>query len=471
MKRLAKYQAQHADIRAKIEALLAAAEANDDARFTEAQQAELTSLKAKLVGLDTLIGEEKALIEAERHAPAISRAGPDAGPVTVTSRGATDPACGFQSHRDFLMAVVDAADVTERAAVSDERLRPLAVVEDEKKGRGALAFALPSAFGPPRPRAAVGSDEQGAYSDTYGGFSVVSTRLAPRPLIGFEGDPTAGRVEDIPMMSPSVEMEAATDKNHTTSVSAGLTISRRPETGTMSSSRAAMEMITLKAAGSYGLSFVSEELLADSPISWIARISNGFNQQWAAFTLNERLRGLGGSQRLGVLTALAAGGLGPTLSIAKETGQAADTLVYLNVIKMRARCWGYSNAIWIANHDCYPQLAVLAIPVGVGGQLVYQQSLVGDRPDMLLGRPIFYSEYASTIGDQGDLLLGNWSQYLDGVYQPIQFAESIHVRFLTNERALRFTRRDCGAPSWRVPLMPNKSTSTLSPFVTLDARA
>ena len=35
-----------------------------------------------------------------------------------------------------------------------------------------------------------------------------------------------------------------------------------------------------------------------------------------------------------------------------------------------------------------------------------------DVPDTLLGRPIFFTEYAKTLGDEGDLILAVWSQYL-----------------------------------------------------------
>jgi hypothetical protein len=89
---------------------------------------------------------------------------------------------------------------------------------------------------------------------------------------------------------------------------------------------------------------------------------------------------------------------------------------------------------------------------------------------MLLGRPIFYSEYASTIGDPGDLILGNWSQYLDGLYQPLQSAESVHVRFVEHERTFKFWVRNAGAPWWRSALTPAESTTTLSPFVVIEDR-
>lgn len=375
---------------------------------------------------------------------------------------------GFANHQELLLAVIENAGARSAAEVTDDRLKGLAIADDSKGAPNGVAFALPFGFGP---KAAAGSDEHGVYDNRYGGFSVSAVKGAPRPVIGFEGDPTSGRTENIPMAAPTVEMDAIVDKNHQTSVAGGLTFTRRAETVALTSSRQEMEKITLKATSLWGLAFITEELLADSPVSFVARISNGFGSQYAAHKFNEKLRGSGVGAPLGVLAALASSSSGPTISIAKENAQAADSFDYRNVINMRARCWGYGNAIWLANHDCYPKLAPLAIPVGVGGQLIYQQSLVEDRPDMLLGRPIFYTEYANTVGDQGDLILGNWSQFMEGLYQPIQSAESIHVRFLNNERAIRFSERSAGAPSWKCALTPNKSSATLSPFVVLDARA
>jgi len=377
---------------------------------------------------------------------------------------------GFNSHQEMLLAVVENAGARDRSELSDDRLKVLAVADDgDGKVSGAgLAYMLPVAFGP---RAAAGYDEQGEYDNRYGGFSVDSVRGAERPLIGFEGDPSEGLCEVVPMDAPIVKLDAANDKNHTTSVTGGLTVGRRAEVQAMTSSRMEMEQLEFKASPTYGLSFATEELLEDSARSWISRLTNGFGLAFREFKFNEKLRGPGGNARLGILTALASTSLGPTISIAKETGQGADTIKSENVLKMRERAWGYSRCIWIANHDCYTQLAKLQIATGVSAQLVYQNSVSPDRPDMLLGRPIFYSEHANTVGDQGDLILANWTQYGDGEYRPLQSAESIHVRFSNHERAMKFWKRDCGMPFWRVPLTPKRSSATLSPFVVIDARA
>lgn len=433
----------------------------------DAQKAAQERVKAQAELIEA--EEQKLSLEASDSA---KRAAAGEGRVEVKAPNSDkDPARGFSSHRDFLMSVMANRGMTSRELVSDDRLKPLAVYDREDKASGGeLAFMLPSAFTPASMRAAAGSDEQGEYDERYGGFTVPKGRLNTLLSVGFEGDPTAGMTQSVPMSVPSIEIPALTDRDHTTSVVGGFTVARRAETAAAAASRVSGEMVNLKASSLFGLAYATEELLTDSPISFAALIDARFRVQFGAHMLNEKIRGLGGNEYLGILKALAASSLGPTISIAKETGQVADTIVSQNVIKMRARCWGYGSAIWLANQDAYPQLATMSITVGTGGQLVYQQSVVSDRPDMLLGRPIYYTEYASTIGDQGDLILANLSQFLEGVYQPIQGAESMHVRFVNHERAFKFWTRNAGAPWWRGALTPAKSTATLSPFVVLDAR-
>lgn len=433
----------------------------------------------RLAHADSEIAIEEKLLDRERTygsaAPAREAARnpvPGSGPQAKVEapNSDKDPRRGFVSHREFLMTAMANAGLRDRGQVQDERLKPLAVFDkDDKQAAGELAFMLPVAFTPRSILATAGSDEQGEYDDRYGGFSVPSSRASGVLQVGFEGDPTAGLTQNIPMQAPSVEIMARTDKDHTSSVVGGFTVTRKPETVAATSSRMQLEMVTLKASSLFGLGYASEELLADSPLSFAAIIDTGFRTQFGAHVLNEKLRGKGGNEYLGVLTALSASSLGPTLSIEKESGQVADTIVAMNVIKARARCWGYEQAIWIANHDTFPQLATMSLTVGTAGVLLYSQPNA-DRPQMLLGRPLYFSEYASKLGDRGDIILANFSQFLEGIYQPLQSAESVHVRFVNHERTFKLWLRNAGAPWWRSALTPNKSSDTLSPFVVLDAR-
>ena len=429
-----------------------AAAKSEDRTLTAEERAADDAYNTRLAVLDEDITLEETKLNRERMiaaAPSVSVGAP---------RVEHDPKRGFADHIEFFTSVMTTPDARAAADIPDERLRTLAVPDE----RGQLAFMLPRGFGL---RATVGSDEQGEYSDTYGGFAVPKTRAPGFLQVGFEGDPTAGLTQNVPMASPSVEIMARTDKDHSSSVSGGFTVARRSETQAFSASRMELEMVELKATSLVGAAYATEEILADSPQSFAALIDAGFRTQMGAHILNEKLRGLGGAQYSGVL------GAPCEVHITKETNQAADTINYDNILKMRARCWGYGQAVWIANHDTLPQLAKMSLAVGTGGSAVFVPGQFGSTPDVILGRPILFSEYAATLGDYGDIMLVNWSQYLEGTYQPIQSAESIHVRFLYHERTFKLWTRNCGAPWWRSALTVAKGSNSLSPIVSLNERA
>ncbi len=344
-----------------------------------------------------------------------------------------DPRKGFKTPRHFLQTVMDVAN----GAKAPENLRILATI---------------------------GSDEQGAYSDPYGGFLVPESFTPNMLRIEPEGDPMAGRTTMVPMATPSITWPVRVDKNHTSSVSGGLTVSRRAETAAASSSRMQLEKLNLNAASLFGLAYATEEILADSAISFISMLAQGFSDEFTSHMIDERLNGTGVGEHMGINNS------GALITVNKETGQAADTILETNIIKMRARCWGYDKAIWLANHDCLLQLMQMNAEVGVGGTRVWQPSAREDHPDILFGRPLFFTEYTNTVGDAGDIILANWSQYLEGILQPLQSAESIHVRFVNHERAFKFWLRNAGAPWWNAALTPKKSSTTLSPFIRLQAR-
>ena len=136
---------------------------------------------------------------------------------------------------------------------------------------------------------------------------------------------------------------------------------------------------------------------------------------------------------------------------------------------MRARAYNYGNSIWIANHDTLVTLMGIYIPFStISAQPLFSPGNGTDKPDTLLGRPIYFSEYASTLADSGDLILADFSQYLEGSYQGMQSASSMHVRFLNHENAFKFWERCDGKSWWRSALTPQNGAATLSPFVVLD---
>lgn len=415
-----------------------------DARaMSDDERTRFDALKAEAAQVRELIEQAELAAEDLRRMPvasdpdaaAAAAARAAAGLPSVTAgrvRAEEDPKRGYRSSAEFYADVMAAA----RTGRVSERLRPLA---------------------------AQGSDEQGTHSDAHGGF-LQPTAFSPSVLmVRPDADPTIGLTMSMPMSAPTIELVARVDKNHATSVSGGFTVSRRPETVSGTASRTQIEKIRLSAMELFGLCHVSETLITDSPRSAMALVEAGYRDEFPAKMFREKLTGTGAGEFLGVLNA-------PCLiTVSKQNGQAADTILKENIDNMRTRCWGYGQAIWLAIHDALPQLKSLKQDIGTGGAPVPYYTQDANGQAYLDGRPLFFTEEASALGDAGDLILGNWSQYLEATYEGLQQAESIHVRFDARERTFRFYLRNDGQPWWRSALTP-RNGSTLSPFVTLEAR-
>ena len=463
--RIKQLRKRHADLRKDLADLSDTLAKEERTKMSDEEHARVTAANQELVTLEEDIRLEDARLERERRwepadpnpdgadpdGAAQVQANRDAGlqPVaTVHNRAVDDPMRGFKSPRDFMTAVMRAGGVEGQAARVDERLKPLKV-------QGTQLDKL----------AAAGSDEQSGNDGAFGGFWV-PVGMSPDMLeTAPEDDPTAALITQMPMDNPIVSINARTDKTHTTSVSGGLTVSRKRQTAAGSSSRMEFEQVTLRANSLFGLAYGTEEILTDSPRSFAAILSAGFTQEFGSHMLEERLRGTGGGEPMGILKSPA------LVSVAKESAQTADTIVGANVLNMRARCWRYSRAIWLANHDTLPQLATANVAGTNSDVFLFSPARSVDVPDTLLGRPIVFTEYAETLGDKGDLILAVWSEYLWGTYQPMQSAESIHVRFVEHERAFKFWMRNDGQPWWRSAITPRKGANSLSAYVTLAARA
>jgi len=450
MKRSAKFLRERAEIMQRLEAMSAAAEDRPGGRLSVEQQQEWDRLKARIPTLDAQIREADELDDIERAQPARPIAG-----ARVHERRDDDARRVFTSAGAFLTAVVEASTKPDGP---DERLRSLAVSD-----KGGVAFQVPTAFHPGI-RAAVGSDEHSLSQLGYGGALAPSVQLPQFLTVQPEPDPTIGRVTPVPMLANQVKIPARTDKDHSTSVSGGITMSRVSELEDPGSVRMQTEKIILTASTLAGYAFVSWELLQDSRPAFEAVIGQAFRDAYGFTKLREKVRGIGGDEYQGVI------GADCTVSVTRTT---AGTVKGRDLANMSARCWGYENSIWIANHDVKPKL--IEAHIGVPSEAtptnilaIYQSSLQPGMPDMLLGQPIYYREVASTLGASGDIVLGNWSQYLEGVLMPLEGKESLHVRFLNRESTIMFWERSCGAPWWRSALTPNQSSDTLSPFVVLS---
>jgi HK97 family phage major capsid protein len=163
------------------------------------------------------------------------------------------------------------------------------------------------------------------------------------------------------------------------------------------------------------------------------------------------------------------------VSVAKETGQAAASIVGENIMKMWARLWNTSrrSAVWAINQDTLPQLMQLQLPVGTGGVPLYMPpgGLSAAPYGTVLGRPVIESEYCQTLGTVGDIMLLDFNQYQMIEKGGVEAASSIHVRFVYDETCFRFVYRVDGQSKWNAALTPKNGTNTVSPFVSLATRA
>ena len=242
------------------------------------------------------------------------------------------------------------------------------------------------------------------------------------------------------------------------------------EEGQYSETRPKLGKITMKLKKLTGLAYVTEEMLSDSPISMEAFLGRAFASA-LNFELNRViLGGTGAGQPLGVRNA-------PCLvSVSAEDGQAADTIVLQNVLKMRSRIFGLNNSVWVCNPDILPQLSTMALDVGTGGVAVWMPAggASGKEYDTLYGRRIIWSDFASKLGDANDIMLIDFSQYLfarKASGMDMRFDSSIHLKFDWGQTAFRLMTRMDGQPWWASAYTPPVSTTaTRSPIVGLASR-
>jgi len=215
------------------------------------------------------------------------------------------------------------------------------------------------------------------------------------------------------------------------------------------------------------LAYVTDELLADARA--LGQYLEIFFGAEIAFQLdNGIINGTGSGQPLGILNSPA------TIAVDAEGGQTADTVVWENIKSMWTRLYpmGRSRAAWFINQEIETQLWAMYQTAGDNAVPVYLPAggASGSPYSTLMGRPVIPAEQCAALGDKGDIILADMSQYALIDKGGIQSDSSIHVRFAYGEKAFRFTYRCNGQPTWNGPLTPYKGSNTVSPFITLAAR-
>ena len=219
-----------------------------------------------------------------------------------------------------------------------------------------------------------------------------------------------------------------------------------------------------------GLAYMTLRQIRDAP-AMQALYTKSFASEFSFKVDDEIIRGSGSGEILGLAPSGAAGAA--TVSQAKQTGQAADTVVAENFSKMYARMpvRNRRNAVWLVNAELGPMLDKLQIAAGTGATTPSWIRYGEDGVMRIKGKPVIELEQCSAPGDVGDVFFVDLGAFLLVTKGGIEAASSMHVRFIFDEMTFKWTQRISGQPAWRTTKTVFKGANAISPYVTLAARA
>ncbi|MBT2508814.1 phage major capsid protein [Streptomyces sp. ISL-98] len=323
------------------------------------------------------------------------------------------------------------------------------------------------------PAARAKMDElRNAYSSVIpadGGFLVPETLRSQLLQIALESSVVRSRATVVPMETARVPFPMIDSTTNVGSVFGGMIGYWGEEGAALVESNPKFGRAVLDAKKLTGFALVPNELLQDSLISFSALIETLWPQALAFFEDLAFMSGTGAGEPEGFLGAANSAGV----AVTKESGQAADTIVVENVIKMYSRMLPSSLArgIWVCSPEAIPELYTMALSVGTGGGPVMLTNVAGPAPMTIFGRPLVVSEKAGRLGDRSDLAFVDLSYYLIGDRQQMTADSSTEYKFGNDQTAYRIIQRVDGRPWLQSAITPANGGPTLSPFVEIAERA
>ena len=271
--------------------------------------------------------------------------------------------------------------------------------------------------------------------------------------------------------SNSIKINGIDETSRASTRSGGILGYWKDEAALKTASKPKFRQITLTLNKLIGLCYATDELLQDaSALEGVIR--SGFVSEFGFMLDDGIINGTGSGQPLGILNA------GCLVSVDKEAGQTAATVVFENIVKMYSRLFASSrpNAVWLINQNVEPQLFSMSLGVGTGGVPVYMPAggISGQPYGTLFGRPVIAIEQAATLGTVGDIIFADLpGGYILAEKGGIQSDVSVHVQFLYDESVFRFVMRVDGQPFRASALTPYKggTSYTQSHFVALATRS
>lgn len=414
-------------MRARLAAIVATLE-TFQGDLDDSQIDEVNALNEEFKGLTAKIEAQEKIEAMKAQATSSTRKTPAASPSieVIGNRIEKDPKRGFKNAGDFFMAVKNKKDQVLAAAGLNEKF-------GEEGG-----YLVPEEF-----RQEISNKVMGDES------------LLPRTqsLQTSSNTITLPTYEQAPWDGTGIqaywEGEAAQFKKS------------RPEYG-----QASMRLHKLTA-----LVPATQEVLEDAPLleSWI--------RQNAPVAMLHKVNsaiisGSGAGMPQGFLNSSF------KVKVAKESGQAADTVLFENINKMLGSFLPSSlpRAVWLVNPNVLPQLRLMKFtdnsPIYLPGA-----NIAGAPFGTLYGVPLMpMMGGVKALGDEGDISLVDLSYVLtamkvSGGGLGVRSEVSTHVYFDTDEVAFKFVMRMAGQCLYKTPITNEAGDFSASAFVTLADRA
>jgi HK97 family phage major capsid protein len=368
---------------------------------------------------------------------------------TAFDLGEEDPRGGYKNFAEFAKDVYDAGEGLANPSPKLESWNEKAITINKTAG----------------------SPAQSVGSLTAGGALIPPEFSANALVRARERSTIMSRAMTIPMSSTSIQIPYLKGFDESQGkVGGNIKFRWVAENGGATGNAVDLGLVELRLREANAMIYVSNNLMKFSPVSIQPFLTTACDDALDLALSDAFVNGTGAGQPKGVLAADC------LVSVAKETGQAADTIVYENTLNMLSRFYG-TNGEWYASRGIIPQLGVMNVSVGAGGSAVFLAngagSASGSFPSSLHGAPLNYLDVMPALGDLGDLLLADWSQYLIGRFNGeagLSVTESAHLKFDYRQTAFQFTFYCDGQPWWPSVMTPKKG-NTRSPFVAIAARA
>jgi HK97 family phage major capsid protein len=268
-----------------------------------------------------------------------------------------------------------------------------------------------------------------------------------------------------PMTQPDKTFIAFDDDDETNDAEAGMTPGFGTEGVAPTAQEARLRRVKLHADTHTILAKCSIEQDEDAPDFMPAleqAMARGLGKRFDRVVLT----GLNGTTS-GLLTSPA------LITITKESGQAAATILWANIVKMWSRLspGSHENSAWIATPTALPQLLTLSTPIGVAGTVPAAAFAAGGPTGYtMMGRPVYITSRTKALGTAGDLILADPSQLVIGLRRGIYVERSPHAHFDEGIISVRARMRACAATIWDAPQTATDGV-TRSPYVVIATRS